>query len=81
MASRSIRPAIYGEGPRRCPICTLVLRAWAVWRMALTDWPKRRLGRLRQVEADEAKAEADVRALGAADGVLGNAPLSGLLRA
>ena len=80
MASRSIRPAIYGEDARRCPKCTLVLRAWAVWRMALTDWPQRRLGRLRQVAADEAKVEADVRALGEADGLLDNAPLNGLLR-
>ena len=80
MASRSIRPAIYGEDARRCPKCTLVLRAWAVWRMALTDWPKRRPGRLRQVAADEAKVEADVRALGEADGLLDNAPLNGLLR-
>ena len=70
MASRSIRPAIYGEDARRCPKCTLVLRTWAVWRMALTDWPQRRLGRLRQVAADEAKVEADARALGGADGLL-----------
>ena len=81
VASRSIRPAVYGEGARRCPKRTLVLRAWAVWRMALTDWPKRRPGRLRQIAADEAKVEADVRALGEADGLVGNALRNGLLRA
>ena len=81
MQSRNIRPAIYGEEIHNCPNCQIVLRAWAVWRMSLHDWAERRLRRLRQVATDEAKVEADVRALGEADGLLDNAPLNGLLRA
>ena len=79
--SRNIRPSIYGEDIHNCPKCQLVLRAWAVWRMKLDDWAERRLGRLRQVAADEAKVEADVRALGEADGLLGTTALNTLLRA
>ena len=41
---------------------------------------ERRLGRLRQVAADEAKVEADVRALGEDDGLLGITALNTLLR-
>ena len=79
--SRNIRPSIYGEDIHNCPKCQLVLRAWAVWRMKLDDWAERRLGRLRQVAADEAKVEADVRALGEDDGLLGTTALNTLLRA
>jgi len=42
VAAQSIRFAIYGEVARRCPTCTLVLRAWAVWRMAITGCAERR---------------------------------------
>ena len=79
--SRNIRPSIYGEDIHICPNCQLVLRAWAVWRMTLTGWAERRLGRLRQVAADEAKVEADVRALGEDDSRLGTTALNTLLRA
>ena len=79
--SRTIRPAIYGKEIHNCPKCQLVLRAWAVWRMNLDDWAERRLGRLRQVAADEAKVEADVRALGEDDGLFGITALNTLLRA
>ena len=79
--SRNIRPSIYGEDIHSCPKCQLVLRAWAVWRMKLGDWAERRLGRLRQVAADEAKVEADVRALGEDDGLVGTTALHTLLRA
>ena len=37
--------------------------------------------RFAQVESDEGEVEADVRALGEPDGLLGNAPLNHLLRA
>ena len=79
-ASRSIRPTIYGEDTTKCPRCTLAVRAWAVWRMALTGWPERRPERLKRVATDQATVEANVRALGEADGLFGNAPLNGLLR-
>ena len=49
--------------------------------MSLTDWAERRLGRVRQVATGEGKVEADVRALGETDGLLGNTALNGLLRA
>ena len=49
--------------------------------MKLDDWAERRLGRLRQVAADEAKVEADVRALGEDDGLFGTTALNTLLRA
>ena len=39
------------------------------------------VGRLRQVATDEAKVEADVRALGEADGLLGTTALNTLFRA
>ena len=55
------------------------MRAWAV--MNLDDWVERRLGRLRQVAADEANVEADVRALGEDDGLLCITSLNTLLRA
>ena len=45
------------------------------------DGADRRPGRLRQVAADEGMVEADVLALGEADGLLGNGPLDVLLRA
>ena len=81
MQSRNIRPSIYGEDIHSCPTCQLVLRAWAVWRVKLHDWAERRLGRLRQVAADEGTVEADVRALGETDGLLGTIALNTLLRA
>jgi hypothetical protein len=56
--SRTIRPAIYDEDTSACRKYTLVLRAWAVWRMTLTDWADRRLGRVRQVATDEGHVEA-----------------------
>ena len=49
--------------------------------MNLDDWAERRLSRIRQVAADEAKVEADVPALGEADGLLGTTALNTLLRA
>ena len=49
--------------------------------MNLDDWVGRRLGRLRQVAADEAKVEADVRALGEDDGLLCITSLNTLFRA
>jgi len=79
--SRTIRPMIYGEEIHNCAKCQLVLRAWAVWRMKLDDWAERRLSRIRQVATDEAKVEADVRALGEDDGLLGITALNTLLRA
>jgi hypothetical protein len=79
--SRTIRPTIYGDDTSECPKCTLVLRAWAAWRMALTDWAERRLGRVKQVATDEGSVKAYVHALGEPDGLLGNAPLNRLLRA
>jgi hypothetical protein len=48
--------------------------------MSLDDWAERRLSRIRQVAADEAKVEADVRALGEDDGLLGITALNTLLR-
>ena len=48
--------------------------------MNLDDWAERRLSRIRQVAADEAKVEADVRALGEDDGLLGITALNTLLR-
>ena len=79
--SRTIRPIIYGEEIHNCARCQLVLRAWAVWRMSLDDWVERRVSRIRQVATDEAKVEADVRALGEDDGLLGITALNTLLRA
>ena len=78
--SKTLTPRHYSE-TRESPIRSfLLLRAWMLWRFAQHGWAMAERGRHRQYDEDFAELLREIRKLGYADRLLGNAEANKLLQ-
>ena len=78
--SRTLTPTHYGETRESPTRSLLLLRAWMLYRFAQHGWAMAERGRKRQYEEDSAELLREIRELGCADRLLGNAAANKLLQ-
>ena len=78
--SRTLTPTHYGETGESPTRSLLLLRAWMLYRFAQHGWAMAERGRKRQYEEDSAELLREIRELGCADRLLGNAAAIKLLQ-